>query len=40
MRVLPEKEAMQWSEKGELRDIFALFCSTVSSSSREARGGG
>ena len=26
-RALPEKEAMQWSERAELKDIFQLFCS-------------
>jgi hypothetical protein len=29
-RVLPEKEAMQWSEKAELKDIYQTYCAQVS----------
>ena len=35
-RALPEKEAMQWSEKAELRDIFQAYCNQVREATREA----
>ena len=30
-RVLPEKTAMQWSERAELKDVFEAFCNAESS---------
>lgn len=34
VRALPEKEPMQWSEKAELRDVFQIYCSEESNSSK------